>query len=85
MDKQGKTAEELDRLISEQFYAVQEVADDMRDHPRGKPVPATAYWHERDAEGRNWSVRGGSNMGSHSPALMLIVAVLQERYDIAEK
>lgn len=56
MAKPVKTAEELDQLISEQFYAVQEVADDVRDDPRGKPVPPTAYWHERDKGGRNWDV-----------------------------
>jgi hypothetical protein len=73
--KPTKNASELERLIHDRLYHLDEVHDDMRADPRLEPKVTGVRRHDRDSRGRNWNV---TSMNEHaSPYKALIEEIVE--------
>lgn len=82
--KPVKTPNELNLLVAEAVHAIEQVAEGANADPASMAHVGPVYYHPRDAQGRNWDVSAGRNLGPFGGAVTKVVDPLRDRYDLQE-
>lgn len=83
MEKPVKSTAELESMIHERLYRLDEVREDMEANPRLEPKVTALRWHERDEKGRNWDLASVSSAAApYKFWIGEIVEYLRWKFDI---